>query len=220
MTSRHDREKKETEDELLRELKTSRKKASTLEVCEIERDEIQSELKKNEDDVNALLNATPGIVFLMDKDGVILAANESAARAYHTTVKELARHLRLRPDPTRARPCQTRDEKHSEAGRLRPTAVRFEMEWKGRFLDHSLYNVRDEKRQVTKVAVYVRHVAALRRQMEAELQRAEEKVQKDLRECNRGDLPVDPRRALHQRQPVLCPDASAFDSPGGVACGR
>ena len=89
MTSRHEREKKKTKDELLRELRKLRKKASTLEVCEIERDEIQSELKKNEDDVNALLNATPEIVFLMDKDGVILAANESAARAYHTTVKKL-----------------------------------------------------------------------------------------------------------------------------------
>ena len=82
-------EKGKTKDELLRELRELREQASTLEVCEIEREEAQDELKKSEDDVHALLNATTDLAFLMDKDGVILAANESAARAYHTTVQKL-----------------------------------------------------------------------------------------------------------------------------------
>jgi len=44
------------------------------------------------------------------------------------------------------------------------------MEWKGRFLDHSLYMVKDEKQRVMKIAVYARDITR-RRQMEADLQR-------------------------------------------------
>jgi PAS domain S-box-containing protein len=182
VTSGHEREKKKTEDELLRELKTLREKASTLEVCEIERDVIQSELKKNEDDVNALLNATPEIVFLMDKDGVILAANESAARAYHTTVKELLGtcvYDRIPPELNLFAKTKASEAVDST------DPVRFEMEWKGRFLDHSLYIVRDEMQQVTKVAVYVRDITR-RKQMEAELQQAEEKYRKIYENATEG----------------------------------
>jgi PAS domain S-box-containing protein len=160
-----------TRDELLRELKELREQASTLEVCEVAREEAQTELKKSEDDVCALLNATTDIAFLMDKDGVILAANESAARAYHTTVdKLLGVHVYKRLPPALA-----------ELGRMKAseaiqseTPVRFEAEWKGQFLDHSIYTVLDENGQVARIAVYVRDVTR-RRQMEGELQQAEEK---------------------------------------------
>ena len=175
-------EKRKTRDELLRELRELREKASTLGVCESERDEIQNELKKNEGDVDALLNATPEIAFLMDKDGVILAANESAARAYHSTAQKLlgACVYDLIPPPlalyARTKALEAVD---SEA------PVRFEMEWKGRFLDHSLYMVKDEKQQVTRIAVYVRDITR-RRQMEAELQRAEEKYRKIYENATEG----------------------------------
>src|SRR5271157_873873 len=82
-------EKEKIRDELFAESRQQSEAASTLEVCELEREEAQIGLKKSEDDVHALLNATTDIAFLMDKDGVILAANESAARAYHTTVQNL-----------------------------------------------------------------------------------------------------------------------------------
>jgi PAS domain S-box-containing protein len=182
VTSRHVRQKKKTEGELLREVKTLRKKASTLEACEIERNEIQSELKKNEDDVQALLNATPEIAFLMDKDGVILAANESAAHAYHKPVQNLLGvcvYDLIPPElaffaKTKALEAVGSDD-----------PVRFEMEWKGRFLDHSLYLVRDEKQRLTKVAVYVRDITR-RKQMEAELQQAEEKYRKIYENATEG----------------------------------
>jgi PAS domain S-box-containing protein len=175
-------EERKTRDELLRELRELREKASTLEVCESERDEIQEELKKNEDDVNALLNATPEIAFLMDKDGVILAANESAARAYHTTAQKLLGTCvyDLIPPPL-ALNARTKALEAVDSG----APVRFEMEWKGRFLDHSLYMVRDEKQQVTKIAVYVRDITR-RKQMEAELQRAEEKYRKIYENATEG----------------------------------
>jgi PAS domain S-box-containing protein len=164
-------EKDKTKDELLRELRELREQTSTLEVCELEREDAQIELKKSEDDVRALLNATTDIAFLMDKDGVILAANESTARAYHTTVPELlgAHVYKLLPPAL------------AELGRMKAgeaiqsdTPVRFEAEWRGRFLDHSLYTVVDEDGQVTRIAVFVRDVTR-RRQMEAELHQAEEK---------------------------------------------
>jgi PAS domain-containing protein len=139
-------EKNRTRNALLRELKELREKGSTLEACETQLDDIQAELKKHEDDVHALLNATPEIAFLMDKDGIVLAANESAARAYHTTVKELRGtcvYDRI-PDPlarfARTKALETVDSE---------TPVRFEMEWKGRFLDHSLYMVKDEKQRIS-----------------------------------------------------------------------
>ena len=175
-------EKEKTRDELLRELRTLREQASTLEVCESERDEIQNELKKNEDDVQALLNATPEIAFLMDKDGVILAANESAVRAYHTTAQKLlgACVYDLIP-PSLALSARTKALEAVDC----EAPVRFEMEWKGRFLDHSLYMVKDEKQQVTRIAVYVRDITR-RRQMEAELQRAEEKYRKIYENATEG----------------------------------
>jgi PAS domain S-box-containing protein len=176
------REKGKTRDGLLRELGKRRKETSTLEVCEGERSEIQNELKKNEDDVHALLNATPEIAFLMDKHGVILAANESAARAYHTTVQKLlgACVYDLIP-PALALYARTKalEAVDSEA------PVRFEMEWKGRFLDHSLYMVKDENQQVTRIAVYARDISR-RKQMEAELQKAEEKYRKIYENATEG----------------------------------
>ena len=175
-------EKKKTRDELLRELKELRERGSTLEACETQRDDIQAELKKHEDDVHALLNATPEIAFLMDKDGIVLAANESAARAYHTTVKDLRGtcvYDRI-PAPlalfARTKALETVDSE---------TPVRFEMEWKGRFLDHSLYMVKDEKQRVMKIAVYARDITR-RRQMEADLQRAEEKYRKIYENATEG----------------------------------
>ena len=142
----------------------------------------QRELKKNENDVHALLNATPEIAFLMDQHGVILAANEATARAYHTTVQKLlgVRVYDLIPaeldSHARTKALEAVD---SEA------PVRFEMEWKGRFLDHSLYMVKDENQQVTRIAVYVRDITR-RKRMEAELQQAEEKYRKIYENATEG----------------------------------
>ena len=176
------REKGKTRDKSLHELRGRRKKVSSLEVCEGERSELQKELKKNENDVHALLNATPEIVFLMDQHGVILAANEATARAYHTTVQKLlgARVYDLIPaeldSHARTKALEAVD---SEA------PVRFEMEWKGRFLDHSLYMVKDENQQITRIAVYVRDITR-RKRMEAELQQAEEKYRKIYENATEG----------------------------------
>ena len=176
------REKGKTRGKSLHELRERRKKASTLEVCRSERDAIQNELKKNENDVHALLNATPEIAFLMDQHGVILAANEATANAYHTTVQKLlgARVYDLIP-PALALYARTKtlEAVDSEA------PVRFELEWKGRFLDHSLYVVKDENQQVTRIAVYARDITR-RKKMEAELHRAEEKYRKIYENATEG----------------------------------
>ena len=176
------REKGKTGNKSLRKPRERRKQASTLEVCRSERDACQKELKTNENDVHALLNATPEIAFLMDQHGVILAANEATARAYHTTVQKLlgARVYDLIPPEldshARTKALEAVD---SEA------PVRFEMEWKGRFLDHSLYMVKDENQQVTRIAVYVRDITR-RKRMEAELQQAEEKYRKIYENATEG----------------------------------
>ena len=176
------REKGKTRVKSLHGLRERRKKASTLEVCRSQRDAVQHELKKSENDVHALLNATPEIAFLMDQHGVILAANEATARAYHTTVQKLlgARVYDLIPPEldshARTKALEAVD---SEA------PVRFEMEWKGRFLDHSLYMVKDENQQVTRIAVYVRDITR-RKRMEAELQQAEEKYRKIYENATEG----------------------------------
>ena len=164
-------QKGKTRDELLDELRRLSEQASSLEVCELEREDAQVELKKSEDDVRALLNATTDIAFLMDKDGVILAANESAAHAYHTTVENLlgTAVYDVIP-PSLAEFARTKADEAIRSG----APVRFVAEWRGRFLDHSLYIVSDENGEVTRIAVYVRDVTR-RRQMEAKLQQAEEK---------------------------------------------
>jgi len=175
-------EKEKVKDDLLRELGRQEEPVSTLEICELEREEAQTELKKSEDDVRALLNATTDIAFLMDKNGVILAANESAARAYHTELQNLlgTAVYDLIP-PSLAQYART---KADEAIRL-GVPVRFVAEWRGRFLDHSLYIVSDDKGEVTRIAVYVRDVTR-RRQMEEKLQQAEEKYRKIYENATEG----------------------------------
>ncbi len=164
-------QKEKTRDELLNELHQLSQQASSLEVCELEREDAQVELKKSEDDVRALLNATTDIAFLMDKDGVILAANESAAHAYHTTVENLlgTAVYDVIP-PSLAEFARAKADEAIRSG----APVRFVADWRDRFLDHSLYIVSDENGEVTRIAVYVRDVTR-RRQMEAKLQQAEEK---------------------------------------------
>jgi PAS domain S-box-containing protein len=171
-----------TKDQLLDELRPLSQQASTLEVCELEREDAQVELKKSEDDVRALLNATTDIAFLMDKDGVILAANDSAARAYHTTLQNLlgTAVYELIP-PSLAEFARTKADEAIRSG----APMRFVAEWGNRFLDHSLYIVSDENGQVARIAVYVRDVTA-RRQMEAKLQQAEEKYRKIYENATEG----------------------------------
>ena len=175
-------EKEKIRDELFAESRQQSEAASTLEVCELEREEAQIGLKKSEDDVHALLNATTDIAFLMDKDGVILAANESAARAYHTTVQNIlgTAVYDLIP-PSLAQFARTKADEAIRSG----APVRFVAEWRDRFLDHSLYIVSDENGQVTRIAVYVRDVTR-RRQMEAKLQQAEEKYRKIYENATEG----------------------------------
>ena len=124
-------QKEKTRDELLDELHQLSGQASSLEVCELEREDAQVELKKSEDDVRALLNATTDIAFLMDKDGAILAANESAAHAYHTTVQNLlgTAVYELIP-PSLAEFTRAKADEAIRSG----APVRFVAEWRGRFL--------------------------------------------------------------------------------------
>ncbi len=175
-------EKEDIRDNIFRELRGQTEPDSTLEVCELEREEAQSELKRSEDDVRALLNATTDIAFLMDKDGVILAANDSAARAYHTVVENLlgTAVYNLIP-PSLAEFARRKADEAIESG----VPVRFVADWRGRFLDHSLYIVSDENGEVTRIAVYVRDVTR-RRQMEEKLQQAEEKYRKIYENATEG----------------------------------
>jgi PAS domain S-box-containing protein len=173
------RKKEKTKEELVKEL---RDHATGLEVCELEREEAQEARKKSEDDVRALLNATTDIVFLMGKSGDILAANESAGKAYHAPPGELIgkRVYDLLPPALR----ELGMSKAAEAIQT-GEPVRFEAEWRGKYLDHSLYVILDEQGQVARIAVYVRDVTR-RKQMEAMVREAEEKYRKIYENATEG----------------------------------
>lgn len=173
------RKKGKTKEELVKEL---REHATGLEVCELEREEAQEARKKSEDDVSALLNATTDIVFLMGKSGDILAANESAGKAYHASPEELIgkRVYDLIPPALR----ELGMSKAAEAIQT-GEPIRFEAEWRGRYLDHSLYVILDEEGQVARIAVYVRDVTR-RKQMEAMVREAEEKYRKIYENATEG----------------------------------
>ncbi|MDD3071414.1 MAG: PAS domain S-box protein, partial [Methanoculleus horonobensis] len=128
-----------------------------------ERKRAEAALLESESRFRALLNASPNVVMLLDRDGTILALNEVVAGRFGRSVQELmgASIFDILPPDVAARRREIIGEVFSTA---RP--VRFVDERDGMVLYNSLFPVADAEGNVVRVAVLSYDITEQRRSEE------------------------------------------------------
>ncbi|HOF18301.1 MAG TPA: PAS domain S-box protein, partial [Phycisphaerae bacterium] len=132
-----------------------------------------SDLCREESTARALLNATTDRAILMDLEGILLAMNVPAARAFGSTPEELlGRNAFDLMPPELARARRRRADEVLRSGQ----PARFEDQRDGRILDNYVYPVLDGAGIPVALAIYVRDVSDQRR-AERMLHEANERLQ-------------------------------------------
>lgn len=177
-------------------------KVRDLEKKAIERDRLEEELRKSEETARVLLNAIPDRALLLDREGVILALNSTAAEAFGKSADELigSNAFALFP-PDIAEKRKAYHDRTVSSGK----AVHYEDRREGRWLDTHLYPVFDRSGKVVLVAVYSRDITGFK-QVEEDLKghrdRLEELVSErtaELRKANeRLLLQINERRIAEE----------------------
>jgi PAS domain S-box-containing protein len=116
-----------------------------------ERQRAQEALRASEERVSVLLNASPESVFLMDKEGTVLASNETTAKRLGRNKDELlgVNVYSLVP-PKEAKRRKMWANKVIRSGK----AAHFEDERDGRVMSNSVYPVLDKRGKVAQLAIY------------------------------------------------------------------
>jgi PAS domain S-box-containing protein len=120
----------------------------------------QETLRQSENKMRALLNATTESVILIDKKGIVLTVNETAAQRLGTTVDELQGvniYSLLSPKVAKRRKMWVNKLIRSRK------AIHFEDERDGRMWSHSVYAVLDKRGRVVQLAIYSTDVTEERR---------------------------------------------------------
>lgn len=138
---------------------------------------VERRLLKSKETVEALLNATSDMAFLMGADGTFRAVNKQVARQFSAPeVKLLGKSIfELAPDGFAG---VQKGRFHEVMHSAKP--VRFEAEQFGRFYDNNLFPVVDLEGIVVAVAVYVRDVTAEKKTNELLMQSARIKAVGDM----------------------------------------
>ncbi|MBW1744053.1 MAG: PAS domain-containing protein [Deltaproteobacteria bacterium] len=134
--------------------------------------------RESEERERALLNACSESAFLIDKDGTILAMNQTAAQRFGKTVEELVQtngYDLVPPDLAKSR--RKLVNKVIRSGQ----PVRFEDTREDRIMDAMICPVFNERRKVVQLAVYSRDITNQRRVEEALQER-----KKEVEEVNRA----------------------------------
>ncbi|MGO9571159.1 MAG: ATP-binding protein [Desulfomonilaceae bacterium] len=141
------------------------------------RKSVERRLLKSKETVEALLNATSDMAFLMGADGTFLAVNKQVARQFSVPGVELLGKsiFELAPDGFAG----------VEKGRFYEVMysakpVRFEAEQFGKFYDYNFYPVVDLLGMVVAVAVYVKDITAEKKTNELLMQSARIKAVGDM----------------------------------------
>jgi len=129
------------------------------------RKRLEDELIKSEETVRALLNAPSEQAFLLDRDGKILALNEPAALALHSTIDDLVGKNAFHLIP--AKVAKKRRQYHQQVF-ASCKSVRYEDLRDGKWMDTTVDPVPDAKGNVMCVAVFSRDMTE-QKNLEAEL---------------------------------------------------
>jgi PAS domain S-box-containing protein len=156
----------------------------------------------------ALINATSDILFLMDRNGIIITANENAAHIYDRPLPELigTRIYDLFP-PRRAARVEERVKRVIESGK----PVRFEGILKGNYYDNTIYPAFDPSGKVTRLTVYISDITE-RKNMEAALHLTEEKYRNIFENATEGIFQISPEGRFLSANPSLA-HIHGYDSP-------
>jgi PAS domain S-box-containing protein len=191
----------EKEKSLIREIESLRQRVSELEHYEEER-------KRTEEIFLDLFNATEEVVVLMDVEGIILAANQNAARLYGlpmerlpgTSIYDLIPSNRVKSSKAKVKiVLETR----------RP--VRFEGELEEKVFENSLYPVLTDGPEIQRIAIYVRDVTE-KKWLQAILKQTEEKYRNIYENAMEGIFQIDPDGHLISANPSLA-HIHGYDSP-------
>jgi PAS domain S-box-containing protein len=123
---------------------------------------MEKALRESEDAARTLLNVPVGSFSIIDKNGVVIAMNETGANMLGKESRDLigTRVFSLFPDDVGT----GRSKKVKEVIRT-GKAVRYEDEWDGKHYDNNLFPLFDEKGKVSRIAVFAQEITE-RKQVE------------------------------------------------------
>ncbi len=141
-----------------------RLRVSELERGEVQRIHTENELRKSNEKLQAILNATTEFTLLIDAKGRILALNKPFADRFGKRVDELVG----KPVLDFMEP-QFAERRQQQIDRVLSTGqpLRFEDERAGRILDHSFFPVFDQEGNVEGIAIFARDITERKRVEEA-----------------------------------------------------
>ena len=155
-----------------------------------------------------LFNATEEVALLMEREGIILVANENAARLYGIPVERLpGRSIYDLIPPDRV---ESSKEKVRTVAKTRKP-VRFEGKLGEKVFENSLYPVLDNRRKVERIAIYVRDITEKKR-LQAILHQTEEKYRNIYENAMEGIFQIDSDGRFISANPALA-RIHGYDSP-------
>ena len=180
-----------------------------------EANRVQDALTQSEKNFEALLNATTDMAFLMDTDGIILAANENTARVYQATMDKLigACVYDFLPGKAAGKSMANADKVAKSGG-----VVRFQGRLRGQIFDNSIYPVFDDQGTIRRLAVYSRDVTEAKRVQDA-LRQTEEKYRNIFENATEGIFQISPRGRFISANPSLAL-IHGYESPGELISSR
>ncbi|MBM4339746.1 MAG: PAS domain S-box protein [Deltaproteobacteria bacterium] len=190
-----------SETELLKEVEALRRRVTELEHCE----ETQ---KLKEQIFLDLLNATEEVVILIDREGMILAANKNAAHLYGVPLETLsgASIYDLIPGD-RIKSGKEKVKTVLETRKL----VRFEGKLEEKVFENWFYPVLGNGPEVQRIAIYVRDITE-RKRLQTILKQTEEQYKKIYENAIEGIFQIDPAGNLVSANPSLA-QIHGYDSP-------
>jgi len=155
-----------------------------------------------------LFNATEEVALLMEREGIILVANENAARLYGIPVERLPG--RSIYDLIPADRVESSKEKVRTAVKTRKP-VRFEGKLGEKVFENSLYPVLDDGKGVERIAIYIRDITEKKR-LQAILRQTEEKYRNIYENAMEGIFQIDADGRFISANPALA-RIHGYDSP-------
>jgi PAS domain S-box-containing protein len=164
-----------------------------------EKKRVLDALEQSEKNFEALLNATTDMAFLMDTEGIILAANANTAKTYGVPMDSLigACVYDFLPDQA-ANKSMANAQKVAKSGGV----VRFQGTLKGQIFDNSIYPVFDDQGNIKRLSVYSRDVTEAKRVQDA-LKQTEEKYRNIYENATEGIFQISPEGRFVSANPSL-----------------